>query len=311
MKKLFFIINPMAGNGGCLKVWNQVEAKLKDACLSFDAVLTEYPGHAKNIAEKIIIDHPGKRLFLIAVGGDGTLSEVVNGIAGSKNSKVGFIPGGSGNDFSRGFHVPSDPIEALNKIIYCEQNEAANIDIGKITMNDQSTHYFINNMGAGFDALISYKANRSRMKSFLNRLGLGSLVYVYFLIKLLFTYRRSSIVLVIDGIKHRFDDSWFVTVSNQPFYGGGMKIAPAAVPDDGLLDITVVHKLSKLKLLFVFISVFKGKHTRFKEVSAFKGRKISIHSSSTLFVHADGEFIGHTPLDIELLEGQLSIASKY
>jgi diacylglycerol kinase family enzyme len=148
------------------------------------------------------------------------------------------------------------------------------------------------------------------MKSLFNSLGLGSLVYAYCLVKLLFRYRCTSIELVIDGIKHNFEDTWFVTVSNQPFYGGGMKIAPVAAPDDGLLDITVVHKLSKLKLLFVFISVFYGRHTRFKEVNFFKGKKISINSSSSLFVHADGEFIGHTPLNIELLEEQLPVVSN-
>jgi diacylglycerol kinase family enzyme len=146
MKKLFFIINPKAGNGGCMKIWKQVEKKLKDARLPFDAFLTEYPDHAKIIAEQILMDHPGKRLFLIAVGGDGTLSEVINGIAPRKNIKVGFIPGGSGNDFSRGFHVPSDPLEALNLVIKCMENETANIDIGKITLNAQTTQYFINNM---------------------------------------------------------------------------------------------------------------------------------------------------------------------
>src|SRR5574342_31266 len=103
------------------------------------------------------------------------------------------------------------------------------------------------------------------MKALLNKLSLGRIVYVYFLLKKLFTYKTSTIDLSIDGKKHIFEQTWFVTVSNQPYYGGGVEIAPAAEPDDGLLNIAVVHQLSRLKLLLVFISVFWGRHIHFKE----------------------------------------------
>jgi diacylglycerol kinase (ATP) len=89
-----------------------------------------------------------------------------------------------------------------------------------------------------------------------------------------------------------------------------MKIAPNAQPDDGILDITVVHQLSKLKLLLVFISVFWGKHIHFKEVKIFKGETASIHSSSALFVHADGETIGFTPLDIQVITKKLHVVTR-
>jgi diacylglycerol kinase (ATP) len=309
MKQIYFIINPKARNGYCLNVWKKVETKLMDDKIPYMAFFTEYHGHAIKLASQIAVKNNEPKV-IIAVGGDGTISEVVNGIIEYNNITLGFVPGGSGNDSCRGFHIPTAPEEALQVILQLIKEEAPTIDIGKVTMKDGSQHYFINNMGAGFDALISYEVNHSKVKAWLNKLSLGRLVYVYFLLKKLFSYKCSTIDLSIDGRRHILEQTWFVTVSNQPYYGGGMMIAPNAVPDDGLLDITVVHKLSKLKLLLVFISVFWGKHIQFKEVKMFKGRMVSIQSSSSLYIHADGEDIGYTPLNIHVQTKTLQVLTR-
>lgn len=167
----------------------------------------------------------------------------------------------------------------------------------------------MNNMGVGFDAVIAKEANESGVKRLLNRLSLGRLVYAYILIKKLITYRCVPIELIVDGRKYKFEAAWFVTISNQPYFGGGMKIAPSAMPADGLLDVTVVHRLSRWKLLLVFISVFWGKHTLFKEVQQFTGKSISIQSPFEILSHADGEVIGHTPLKIQNCPKALKIIS--
>lgn len=299
MKQIYFIINPKAGNGQSFKIWGEIEAQLKLEQISYLAFFSEYPGHAKILANQIAGKSRGPKI-IIAVGGDGTLHEVMNGIVKNDNITLGFIPGGSGNDFSRAFHIPTNPLEALKVILRLMKRDASTIDAGKIMMGDRSEHYFINNMGAGFDAIIAYEVNHSKVKAWLNKLSLGRLVYALFLLKKVFTYKTSTIDLSIDGKKHIFEQTWFVAVSNQPFYGGGMKIAPEAKPEDGLFDITVIHELSRLKLLLVFISVFWGKHVHFKEVKTFKGSVISIRSQDTFYVHADGEHIGFTPLSIHL-----------
>jgi YegS/Rv2252/BmrU family lipid kinase len=309
MKQIYFIINPKAGDGHCFKIWESVERQLKVEQVSYLAFFTEYPGHAKILARQIALKSPEQKI-IIAIGGDGTMHEVVNGAMQDNNITLGFIPGGSGNDFSRGFQIPFDPIEALEVILRLAKQEGMPIDIGKISLDDSKEHYFINNMGAGFDATISYEVNLSRAKAILNKLSLGRMVYVYFLLKKLFTYKTSTIDLSIDGEKHIFEQTWFVTVSNQPYYGGGMKIAPGAEPDDGLFDITVVQHLSRWKLLLVFISVFWGKHIHFKEVKTYTGRDVSIQSQATLFVHADGEHIGFTPLNIHLQASALEVLTR-
>jgi diacylglycerol kinase (ATP) len=309
MKHISFIINPKARNGYCLKIWEKVEIRLKVEQVSYQAQLTEYPGHATILAKQIATENLEQKI-IIAVGGDGTLHEVINGIVIEKNVIIGFIPGGSGNDFSRGFLIPSDPEEALKVILDLLKDDPSLVDVGKILMNDQTIHYFINNMGVGFDAVISYEVNQSTMKGLLNKLSLGRLVYVYFLLKKLFTYKTTPINLSIDGEMHIFEQTWFVTVSNQPYYGGGMKIAPGAVPDDGLFDITVVHQLARWKLLLVFISVFWGKHIHFKEVKTYTGKVVSIQSPTALFVHADGEHIGITPLSIHLQAKEVKMLTR-
>ncbi|KON86691.1 diacylglycerol kinase [Sporosarcina globispora] len=303
-EKMMFIINPQAKNGYCLKVWKKVEQELKEKNISYSAVRTEYRGHAGELAEFYAKKAGGQRLYLIAVGGDGTVHEVMNGSARHQNVTVGFIPGGSGNDFSRGFGIPEGLAESLNAII---KGNSVKADLGMIRHIDGKETYFINNMGAGFDALISRKVNSSKIKGILNQLSLGKFIYALFLVKELFTYKCFDLEIVIDGKKHLFKSAWFITISNQPFYGGGMKISPDANPFDGILNVTVVHNISRIKLLFVFVSVFKGKHIRFKEVAVLQGQNIGILSSHPIPAHADGEVLDSIPNSVSVCPKGLPI----
>ncbi len=311
MGKIYFIVNPNAKNGSCLKTWRKLEVDLRATGVSFLAFFTEYPGHAQEIAETLSRKASGQPLIIAAVGGDGTMHEVVNGAAAYPNTMVGFIPGGSGNDFSRGYRIPKKASDALQLFIGENIGASIDIDIGKIGHNEVHETYFMNNMGVGFDAIISKEANESRMKKLLNRLSLGRLVYVFILVKNVFTYRLVPYDLTVDGKEMSFKSAWFITVSNQRFYGGGMKIAPHAHPSDGLLDVTVVSDLSRWKLLLVFISVFWGKHTMFKEVLQFTAKTITIDSPRKVLVHADGEIVGHTPLRIDVCPKKLRILAGY
>lgn len=309
MEKIYFIVNPHAKNGSCREIWRNIEIELENQDIPYLAFFTEYPGHAQELAESLARKAEGTPAVIAAVGGDGTLHEVVNGTASYPNITVGFIPGGSGNDFSRGFSIPKKAVNALRLIVEKPNTHTTEIDIGKIKHNELQETYFMNNMGVGFDAAVAKDSNESRMKQLLNRFSLGRLVYVYILVKKLLTFRTIPLEVTIDGKVYKYSNAWFVTVSNQPYYGGGMKIAPSALPDDGILDITVVHRISRLKLLLVFISVFWGKHTKFQEVEQFTGKYITIESTGEVLAHADGEAIGHTPLKIQACPKVLKILS--
>jgi diacylglycerol kinase (ATP) len=308
MTKLYFIVNPKAGNGKARLIWSSVEKQLSEQKISFECFFTERSGHGKAIAKQIVGNVDENKVTIIVVGGDGTVNEVVNGIGNySSIARIGVIPGGSGNDFSRGYGIPRSPEKALPFLLSELNHVSPTFDLGKIDLSGEREHFFINSTGAGFDALISYEANQSKWKGLLNRFSLGQLVYVIILLKHLFSYKCTTIELCIDGVKHTFPDTWFVTVSNQPFYGGGMKIAPAALANDGKLNVTIAHRLSRLKLLFVFISVFWGKHLKFKEVNTFLAQNVSIHSTEPIYVHSDGEHIGSTPLQITVHQEPISI----
>ncbi|MFO1444190.1 diacylglycerol kinase family lipid kinase [Bacillus sp. Bva_UNVM-123] len=307
MNNIYFIVNPQAKNGYCQKIWRKLEKILSELNITYLAFFTEFRGHAKELTESLAEKSGEKPILIVAVGGDGTMHEVVNGAVHFRNVKVSYIPCGSGNDFSRGFGVPKNPEQALLSLLQDYQGEPTIVDIGKITFENSQELYFINNMGAGLDALISRDVNKSKIKRILNRISLGKFVYVYFLLKNLFTYKCKAIEILVDGKTYTYDSAWFVTVSNQPYYGGGMKISPEASPFDGELNITVVHNLSRIKLLFVFITVFWGGHVSFKEVEMFRGKSIKIKSDVPVYAHADGEDIGSTPLMMNVIPKALPI----
>ncbi|MBM4762610.1 diacylglycerol kinase family protein [Bacillus sp. B15-48] len=305
MKQVYFIVNRQAKNGQCRKIWGKVEKQLKKENVSYHAFYTEYSGHATKLVESIVKEIGETPCLIIGIGGDGTIHEIVNGSVGKENVSIAFIPGGSGNDYARGFHIPKEIKAALNLIF--DQPFVKKIDVGKVHNREGKDIYFVNSMGAGFDAAICEEANQSKLKAKLNLFSLGSLAYVTILIKKLFQHICVDMVLSIDGLEYEFRNVWFITVSNQVYYGGGMKIAPDANPTDGLLNITVVHNLSKWKLLFVFITVFWGGHRKFKEVNTYTGRNVSIQSDHPFPIHADGEVIGTTPVQVQVCEKSLTI----
>lgn len=296
MKKLVFIVNPEAKNGASIKVWRRIERKIVD--IPYEVYYSKERRDAMNIAFSIAASSSDP-MIIVAVGGDGTIHEVINGVVSFAHVTISYIPAGSGNDFARGFKLPSNPEKCLDILLHMIDEKEDYYDVGEFKI-DKSEGFFVNSLGAGFDALISEKVNLSSMKKILNRIGLGKIVYAIFMIVELFRYRPSTLYLTINGIQYTFDKAWFVTVSNQSYYGGGMKIAPQANPSDGEFDITVVHCISRVKLLFAFISVFFGEHTKFKEVKTFKGNQIRIQSDIPISVHTDGEAEGRTPVEIKV-----------
>ncbi|SEM39410.1 lipid kinase, YegS/Rv2252/BmrU family [Mesobacillus persicus] len=300
----YFIVNLQARNGQCQRVWRTIEDELKALLVPYKVFFTEYSGHAIELSTSIIHEANGDSIIIVVVGGDGTLHEVVNGAVHHSNISIGFIPGGSGNDFSRGFQIPKNPKDALALIL--EGRFPIDVDTGKICTGKVQS-YFINNMGVGFDATICEEVNHSKLKAKLNRLSLGSLVYAIVLIKLLFTYKSSDMRVNIDGLEQSFENVWFITIANQIYFGGGMRISPEASVTDGLLDLTVVQNLSRWKLLFVFITVFWGGHTHFREVKTYTGKSISIYADEKVLVHADGEVIGKAPVKVQVCENSLRV----
>jgi diacylglycerol kinase (ATP) len=305
--KLYFIVNPAAKNGRCKKVWKRLEKVLHEKHISYQVFFTSRQGDGTRIARKII-ESTSETTAIIAVGGDGTVHEVANGVFPFKHGIVGYIPAGTGNDFSRGIHIPNHPRKALEHILLLVKNHCFSAyDTGQFAGPHVREGLFVSNLGCGFDAQIARKANRSKLKSLFNRLSLGKFVYVLYLIKELIFYQPAKVVLQIDGEEHLFERTWLVTISNHPYYGGGMKIAPYAKSDDGLFQIIVVDNISRLKILLLFVTVFWGGHTKMKEVKVLTGKQIHVHTSSPLPLHADGENIGSGSVSVCVQANALSV----
>lgn len=280
-----FIVNPSAQGGKALERWGAFK---ETVTFPYQEFMTNGPGHATIIARGFAAHRVEEDILLIAFGGDGTVHEMIAGAVGAGHVIIGSIGAGSGNDFGRGF-LSFNSAEMIEAFLTGE-GAAPSLDLGLIDF--QGGQIFVNSAGIGFDAMISRRSGQSRMKPLLNRVGLGKLVYALYIARTLFAFKTFPLDVVADGELRRYRDVWFATVSNQPYFGGGMKISPESDPSDGMIELTIVSRLSKVKLLLVFGSVFWGAHTGFKEVESIQGRSFELKANCAVPLHADGEDTG-------------------
>lgn len=283
--KTIVIVNPAAGNGNAVKKWNKFN---RDANFPYSLVFTESAGHAKRVV--LELREEADPVLVIGFGGDGTMREIIAGAAGATHIVVGSVAAGSGNDFCRAYYSFKDAISVdqfLQEISSCQH------DLGEFT--DTESFHFASSSGIGFDAEISALVNRSLVKKGLNRIGAGTLVYLLYVIRTLFRFEKFDLVVDIDGAERRFKDVWLATASNQPYFGGGMKISPNSKTGDGVLELTIVSGISRLKLLLVFGTVFNGTHTKFKEVVQLSGGRFRLKTDRQVYRHIDGDYAGKSP----------------
>ncbi|MDM5200129.1 diacylglycerol kinase family lipid kinase [Fictibacillus enclensis] len=308
MKKgYFFIINSKSKKAR--KIWNAVKEILAAEGVPYRSFFTESKGHAQKLAETVHSIHGEQAEAIITVGGDGTVHEVINGLH-KKDIPVGFLPCGSGNDIMRGLGIrKKDRLDRLIKHLLSSRTNVRKIDVGCLQSAGigRFRRRFVSVAGIGFDGEVTKLTNASWYKDWLQRFGLGGLAYTISTIRLLFTYRPADVMVKVDGRTHEFTSVWLIAAGNLPYYGGGMKICPSAMPYDGKLDICIVHNLSPLHLLFLFLTVFYGRHTNKKGVTMLTGTNLSIVSHTPLTVQADGEVIGSTPVECGVLPSMLTI----
>ena len=280
-----FIVNPQARSGLGQKVWTELEKILKRRAISYQVFFTRYQKHATAIAEEITSD--GNEHILIALGGDGTVNEVVNGIADYENTIFGYIPIGSSNDFARGLNLPSDPVAALETVLAMKKFHFMNV--GMIKYQNKIRKFAVS-AGMGFDAAICHEAVVSRLKYLLNKLKLGKLTYVGIALHRLFLQKPDEVTLTLDGTrKITFPATYFVAIMNNKYEGGGFMFTPHAKNDDDKLDIMVASGIPKWKILMMLPTAYQGNHTRFKGVYIYSAKHIKVESGIPLAIHCDGE----------------------
>lgn len=299
-----FIVNPNARSGLGMKVWKDLDNILKNTNVSYDVYFTKYQRHATEITRNITSD--GKEHIIVALGGDGTVNEVVNGIVNYDKTILGYIPIGSSNDFARGLALPTDPTEALNTILKVPHLHPMNI--GELKYKNKMRRFAVS-AGIGFDADICHEAVVSRLKYLLNKLKLGKLTYVGIALHRLFLTKPCTTKITLDHDKTlTFPSTYFVALMNNRFEGGGVKFCPKAKNDDDKLDVIVVSNVPKLKVLMLFPAAFAGLHVYFKGVNIYTCKHIQICSERTLPVHTDGEPIFlQNKLEAECISQKLRI----
>ena len=296
---LGFIVNPVSGNGKGKTVWEHLERALRGQGAHFIMRQTSGEGEAQKLAIELIQKEGVKKL--IAVGGDGTVHEVINGIQKSGQKCIfGHVAAGSGNDYARGHGVPKDPLEALERVM--TDRDERWIDLLKI-----NGRVAVNSIGAGFDALVAKTTNESRYKNWLNRYRIGKVAYLLSVIRILFVYQPCHVMLTVDEREFSIKNAWLIALANIPNYGGGMLICPSASPDDGEMKICVVHGVSRLQLLLAVPKIFSGTHATHPGVQFYSGHHVYIKAERPLFVHADGELAGETPVGVEVLAAKQAI----
>ena len=284
----YFIVNPNSRSGKGALIWKDLEGILNERNVEYKTFFTEYRGHAVLLSESITSDAaPENPVTLIAVGGDGTIQEVLSGVHDLSCITFGYIPTGSGNDFCRGMKLPMAPTEALNLILSdCRPHP---MDVPTLTCSTGSSHFAIS-CGIGFDAGVCHEVGITPMKKVLNRIGLGKLVYLFVALKQLFFLNPSPMTLVMDDDNvQQFSKVYFTAVMNQKYEGGGFKFCPDAQPDDQLLDVILVEGIRKIKLLFCLPTAFFGKHVGIRGIHILTCSDIHVHSASALPIHIDGE----------------------
>jgi diacylglycerol kinase (ATP) len=234
---------------------------------------------------------------LIVVGGDGMVSLGVNVLAGS-DVPFGLVAAGTGNDFARALGVPhDDPARAIDALVGALERPPTAVDVAVARHGELTTRYGVV-LSAGFDAIVNERANRMVRPRGPNR-------YVLALVRELATFRPREYVLEIDGVR-RTQRAMLVSVANTSSLGGGLRIVPDAELTDGLLDVFIVHPLSRAALLRVLPKVYAGAHVNHPAVEFVRARRVRIEADEVI-AYADGERIGPLPVEVDVAPGALRV----
>ena len=303
----YFIVNPNSRSGKGRLIWENLYKQLMQRQVSFQYCLTRYSGHATEIAAMACsLGTASDPIYLIAVGGDGTIHEVLTGITDFERVIFGYIPTGSGNDFCRSMQLPADSVAALDYILRADR--IGIMDVPFLTRQDKTSRFGIS-AGIGYDAGVCQEVLATPLKKVFNRLRLGKLIYLVVALKQLIFISPGQMTVTLDG-KNSFsyDRVYFTAVMNQKYEGGGFKFCPDARPDDQFLDVILAEGIGKLKLLFCLPTAFFGKHTRIRGIHIYRCKKIQIHSEQPLPIHIDGESGGiHRDLTVSIEKKPLKI----
>lgn len=298
------IVNPMSRGGAAGKTWPIINTLLRNTGLTFDYDLMQGQGHGIDLAREAV--RKGYNL-VIAVGGDGTVNEVVNGLMdenGGCRAALGIIAAGTQNDITRMLGIPRDYLRACQLF---RKFEKVKIDIGAVECthhNEIRRRYYINTAGIGFVTdVIEGSIPHTRLKV----IG-GGIPYAIGVIPKAFEYENKDVLICIDGEK-REERNFSVVINNGRYLGGG-RTFPDATPYDGLLDVAIIGNISKIEALLNFPLFFTGTYYDPLKIQLKKARSVIVDSPQRLPIQIDGEIVGLTPAVFRVIPSALEVAIR-
>lgn len=307
---LYFIVNEKSKSGNAKQIWMDIEEVLKVRNVSYQAFVSEYRGHAGKLAAEICAMDDDD-ICLVAVGGDGTANEVINGITDFEKVRFGVIPTGSGNDLARGLSLSKDPKNGVIHILNAMKKTREDtwcMDLGEVSFGEEKRLFAIS-AGIGLDALVCKKALKSKIKDLLNKIRLGKLTYLVLTVQSLFTMQTADAELIFDqeeGLQKR--GMIFTAAMNFKAEGGGVPMAPAASARDGKLSFCEAAGIPKWRTFLCLPFLVAARHTSIKGFSVTDAKECTIRLNRPMVVHADGEYCGEVAkVHFRCLPGKLRV----
>ncbi len=303
--RILAIVNPRSRAGATARRWPGVEAKLRQALGPLEVEATRGPRDAERIAREGV--RAGVELVVVA-GGDGTLSETAAGLLGAglgRYAEIAPLPLGTGGDFVRGLGLSGDLDAAIARIA---AGKARRIDAGRIAFHDRrgepATTHFVNIASAGVSGLVTELVNRAP-----KALG-GRLSFLIGTLRAIARWQAAPVRIRVDGTVVHEGPLDLAAVANGSHFGGGMRVAPAARPDDGLFDVISIRGTSRARLLRHLPLLYDGRHLSLPDVASHRGVHVAIEplcSETVVCIEVDGEPLGRLPARFELLPGALAL----
>ncbi len=302
--KPYLIINPASASGKMRERWQAIQATLRAENFAFDCAFTERPLHAVELTRAALA---ARCDLIVAVGGDGTLNEVVNGMvtqdgaAVNPNAALGLITSGTGGDFARTAGIPRDPIAAAQRLARATQTRP--LDVGELAYardGKPTRRFFVNVAGMGFDAEVIERTESGGKR------GGGTIPYYSALVTTIWKYRNKQVAVQMDdqrvaGMLNA------VVVCNGKYFGGGMQISPNSSLDDGLFHVIILGDLGRFEVVMNTPRLYNGTILEHPKVSEYRAKIVAVEPKQRMLIEADGEFIGPGPATFRIHPGALRL----
>ncbi len=296
--KTAFLVNPASAAGATGRRWPELSQLAAQLGLEGKAYVSESPGHLGALARQALADGAS---LLVVVGGDGSVNEVANGIAGREGVELGIIPRGTGWDFARSLGIPHGVRDA---VAVARDGRARAIDLGRVSFRSwagrEETAYFANVASAGMSGAVARRANKTS-----KALG-GKASYLWATLAVFARWRNGELTVRVDD-ERRSALMSDVIVANGPYLGGGMKMCPQASPDDGLLDVLLIGDVTKRDLALALPKIYRGTHLPHPKAELLRGASVSVEAAEHVPIQLDGEQPGTTPAHFGVVTGGLRV----